>query len=114
MQQWARKNAAAVAEYRHNYYQQNKPKLLVQARAYRLKRIGFLDFAKQLADQGGRCGLCSKVMTITRADHNHETGQGRSILCHQCNLGLGMFKDNPALLRRAAEYLESHSTSEPK
>lgn len=40
-------------------------------------------------------------------DHNHDTKQVRGLLCSNCNRGLGLFQDNPALLREAAEYLEA-------
>jgi hypothetical protein len=30
----------------------------------------------------------------------------RALLCHHCNVSLGRFKDDPALLRAAADYLE--------
>jgi hypothetical protein len=41
-------------------------------------------------------------------DHDHRTGKARGVLCNLCNKGLGLFKDSPASLRIAAEYLEIH------
>lgn len=39
-------------------------------------------------------------------DHDHKTGYERGALCTKCNHVLGYVKDNPVLLRKAAEYLE--------
>ncbi len=41
-------------------------------------------------------------------DHDHETGELRGVLCRACNSGLGHFKDSPALLQAAIDYLNSH------
>ena len=38
-------------------------------------------------------------------DHDHQMGMIRGYLCKRCNLGLGMFRDNPSLLQAAREYL---------
>lgn len=38
-------------------------------------------------------------------DHNHETNQVRGILCSNCNVGLGYFKDEPGRLGQAIKYL---------
>ena len=46
---------------------------------------------------------CAKQHAI---DHCHSTGQVRGVLCQSCNMGLGFFKDNPALLTKAITYIE--------
>ena len=55
----------------------------------------------------GSCGICGlrteKPLCI---DHNHATNELRGLLCNNCNQGLGLFRDNADLLRKAAKYLE--------
>lgn len=81
-----------------------------------LHGITLAQFEEQLEAQGGVCFLCGRPPAKTSAqtsrlhvDHNHETEQRRALLCHNCNLGLGNFQDDPDLLRRAAIYLEDGS-----
>jgi hypothetical protein len=38
-------------------------------------------------------------------DHNHETGQVRDLLCHNCNALLGMCREDKAVLLAAIKYL---------
>lgn len=67
--------------------------------------------------QEGRCGLCGNLNLESRGlhvDHNHVTGKIRSLLCGNCNRGLGMFKENIPLLYIAAEYLEKYSCKASK
>lgn len=56
----------------------------------------------------GVCPICRRVHQPMEVDHNHKTGAARALLCSRCNGGLGAFEDDPAQLRRAAEYLEKH------
>ena len=55
----------------------------------------------------GKCDLCGAEETM-HADHCHATGVIRGFLCRACNVGLGHFKDDPELMRRAAEYIERY------
>lgn len=78
--------------------------------AARARRYGLTAEALQalIDEQNGQCGICSKdITTASVVDHCHETGTIRGILCSECNLGLGKFKDDPALLEAAALYLSS-------
>ncbi|MFC7715876.1 endonuclease domain-containing protein [Nonomuraea recticatena] len=44
-------------------------------------------------------------------DHDHETGAVRGLLCSPRKIGIGWFRDDPARLRRAAQYGEQSRTS---
>ena len=57
-----------------------------------------------LSDQNGLCAIC-KSSTNLVVDHDHSTGKVRGILCRNCNIGLGMMKDSPDILRAASLYL---------
>lgn len=60
-----------------------------------------------MASQGGCCAVCrSRPGYKLVVDHCHATGKVRGLLCKGCNWALGNMKDNPGLLRLAAEYLE--------
>jgi hypothetical protein len=50
----------------------------------------------------------SKRITPWRLDHCHETGEFRGFLCHNCNVGLGKFKDDPDILLNAIAYIQGH------
>lgn len=54
------------------------------------------------------CAICGGDGPRMALDHNHANGKIRDALCTSCNNGLGRFKDDPILLRSAADYLEQH------
>lgn len=62
--------------------------------------------------QEGRCKICGTKLPegeYLSIDHDKETGEIRGLLCKNCNLGLGSFKDSPENLRKAAEYIEENN-----
>ncbi len=65
------------------------------------------DFREMRTAQSEVCKICKKVngRKELAVDHCHKTGKVRGLLCTNCNMGIGYFKDNPELLRLAADYL---------
>lgn len=54
------------------------------------------------------CGICGSDGNgkNLHVDHNHKTRKVRGKLCSSCNVGLGHFRNDAALLRKAAEYVD--------
>lgn len=63
--------------------------------------------------QDGRCAICfgSQAHRPLSVDHCHKTKTVRGLLCDQCNLALGKFKDNEIVMLRAIRYLMKSSAT---
>ena len=72
--------------------------------------ISLGDVEDMLAAQGGMCKICTdKIDMLSKhVDHCHSTGTVRVLLCKFCNLGIGMLRDNPAIMRTAAAYVSAN------
>ena len=65
-------------------------------------------FDRMFADQNGACAICHDPMVRAnepQIDHHHETKLVRGLLCAPCNLALGQFRDDLAIIESAALYL---------
>jgi len=55
-----------------------------------------------------RCQICGTPCPDLAVDHCHATLKVRGLLCGQCNVGIGMFADDPGRLQAAIDYLKAH------
>ena len=94
------------------------PKL---TRKYKLKEAYGItpeDYDAMYELQEGRCAICGVQKEpwepgagidgrdrFLVVDHCHIDGHVRGLLCGNCNHGLGKFRDDPALMRAAADYI---------
>jgi hypothetical protein len=94
----------------HNARTRRSKELVGGERTYHLRRrygITAREVDRMLADQGGLCAIC-RAAPAAHVDHDHATNAVREMLCFHCNGGLGQFRDDPAVLRAAARYVEAH------
>ena len=76
------------------------------------KRYGIdeAEYERRIEEQHGLCAICEEVPhDYFAVDHCHDTGKVRGLLCRKCNVGIGMLKDDPKIVQRAAAYLLEHS-----
>ena len=106
---YAEKYPERVREASRRYYRKHKDK----RRARQLKKdygISTAEWAVLYGLQAGRCAICGGVDNdrSLAVDHCHRSEKIRGLLCLVCNMTLGRFNDNPALLEKAAAYLRRH------
>ena len=85
-----------------------------------LKRynITLIEYDRLFKKQKSRCAICNTFKPRKKrnglvVDHEHSSGKVRGLLCFQCNIGLGNFKDDINLLKKAIEYLETRGDKNP-
>lgn len=68
------------------------------------------DFDAMLAVQDGCCAICKRSAEDSykglHVDHDHESGRVRGLLCHKCNMALGLLGDSVSALADAIAYLD--------
>ena len=93
------------------YYTNNREKVRAKRRIYEMRYYYGMEFEhyQKLSDkQNGVCAICGgNPENWLAIDHDHKTGQIRGLLCRTCNSALGLFKDDPTVLDKAAQYLRT-------
>jgi hypothetical protein len=114
-------------EYWKKYSITNASKI-TDARLRRVYGITLEQFTTLLDKQDGKCAICKQIPPLNAKgfsfaiDHDHACCNSsnarvkgyscgkcvRGLLCHNCNLGLGNFKDSINLLQTAIDYLKGN------
>jgi hypothetical protein len=103
-------------KYYGAYYRKNKTRILA---VHRLRRHGITQeqFDAKMSEQNSCCAICRKEFEETpHIDHSHLCCPNlkscdacrRGLLCKDCNLGLGRFKDSIEALSNAINYLKGY------
>lgn len=72
--------------------------------------ITLLQYNDMFNNQNGCCAICNKHQKDLKSslvvDHNHITGQVRSLLCFHCNFVIGHAMESELVLTKAINYLD--------
>lgn len=106
---WRQDNLVQDKNRKKAYYQENREQILDKT-LQKTYGITSSQFEEMNTAQNGLCAICGERQTKRPfklcVDHCHGTGTIRGLLCSLCNRALGLMRDRPELLRKAAEYLE--------
>jgi hypothetical protein len=92
------------------------PEVKQRLRGHYLRReygLSLEAFDAMLIGQGSVCAICGSSdwghakWQVPCVDHDHNTGEVRGIVCHICNVAIGLLRDNPKIARALADYLEA-------
>jgi hypothetical protein len=97
-------------------YWHRKRKFVIEEKGTRwgVFKISREEFASILESQDGMCAVCGSKSPTSKAgwhlDHDHKFKNRdrrgwRGVLCHHCNVMIGMAKEDPTTLAKAASYL---------
>lgn len=97
---WARRNPTESVGHKRKYHLMKKFGITIQ------------EFRDLLVKQNGGCAICESPIfeedSSAHIDHDHSHGAVRGLLCFNCNVGLGSFKDNVEALASAIFYLRGY------
>lgn len=125
--EWRQDNPEKAKEHRKKYATESSDKIketnkkwmsrnMDKIKSTKLKKaygITIEQYKEMLHNQNNSCHICSRSqLDLTKSlavDHNHKTGKVRGLLCSDCNIGLGCFKDNLKFLEIAISYIKLNS-----
>ena len=70
------------------------------------------DFYKMVEEQNNKCYICFTTFEGELkpcVDHNHNTNKVRKILCRNCNVSLGLLKEDLNILKNMYKYILKHN-----
>ena len=105
VQNWRERNRDRMREYNRRYSADKKNWRITKVYGMTLEQ-----YEARVEAQGGCCAICRLPPNRPHGlviDHCHDSTEVRGLLCDSCNTAIGLLRDDPERLRRAASYLDA-------
>ena len=112
---WAGTEKGKRLAKQHNERYKASRKGVAAARKSHLKRnynITPDTYNAMVSSQKGLCAICGESPSNggnLYVDHDHKTNEVRSLLCNNCNLAIGLVKEDVVILANAIAYIGKHN-----
>jgi hypothetical protein len=111
--EWMRlyRSKPEVKEKARLYHKRPEVKLRDQSqRLVRKYGINLQNYNELMKVQNECCKICKINLSsaLPVVDHNHVTKEVRGILCHKCNVVLGLTKEDPKILAALIQYISTN------
>lgn len=107
---WFEKNKEEILQKSREEFHSTPVEVRFSGRLQGLHKKSSVWFEKLLCFQEYRCAICRTDKAggqgFWHLDHDHETGECRGFLCHNCNVGIGHLKEQESILLAAVAYLK--------
>jgi len=72
--------------------------------------LSYQEYIELKQKQNFECKICHKkeIETKLHVDHNHITGQIRGLLCRNCNVAIGLIREDINICKSIINYLEEY------
>ena len=109
--EYNRLNRATISANKKKWAKNNPIKVLDSELNRHYGPIAPIYYKQQWYKQEGACAICNKPAPPydpgrLSLDHDHSTMTCRGLLCIDCNSAIGLLRDNPKLLIKAANYID--------
>lgn len=108
---YKQKNPAAYKARRRNYWRQHRDRYL-ELYYPRYYGISYQDYQNLSNLQNSLCAICGHPPKSNKklvVDHDHKTGKVRQLLCHKCNMIIGLLNEDPTYFQKALSYVQKHT-----
>ena len=93
-----------VAKLKGGTYCQYHYQIMAKANKYKITPLQVLELYKKT-----NCNICNAELNKKSCiDHNHITMQVRGVLCNNCNVIIGLAKEDKKILKNIIKYLKKY------